>query len=192
MNFEGDVPVDPSQVYGLLMEALSEQSRVIVGFEVDGKDVLQEEELPSAFEKIEAKSITHDELTFRLTIETMNKLSGTEEQIEAYVRNVLILPWSEVFGRMNELIEKIQPFADIMDNLGPYVDAYAPPWGKELKESAESQTDCLGKILSAFEQGNPAGLSDALHLDFVPIFKRSRKLFSETIIPYLKERVEAQ
>ena len=37
VKFEGDVPADPSQMYGLLMDALSEQSRVIVSFVVDGK-----------------------------------------------------------------------------------------------------------------------------------------------------------
>ena len=54
VKFGGDIPLDPSQVYGLLMDALSEQSRVVVGFAVDGKDALQDDQFPSSYEKIEA------------------------------------------------------------------------------------------------------------------------------------------
>jgi hypothetical protein len=190
VKFEGDVPADPSQMYGLLMDALSEQSRVIVSFVVDGKDTLKGEEIPSAYDKIEATSLTHDELTFRLTLDSMNKLSETEGQLEAYVKNILSIAWSEVFTRMDEFISKIQPFAELLDNLGPYVDAYTPPWGDEMKVVAAEQTECLGNILASFEQSNPARLSDELSIRFLPVFKKTRKLFAETIIPYLKERVE--
>ena len=38
--FEGAMPEDPSQVYELLMNALSEQGKVVVGFSVDGKGFL--------------------------------------------------------------------------------------------------------------------------------------------------------
>ena len=192
VKFEGDVPIDPSQVYGLLMDALSEQSRVVVSFAVDGKDALQDDQFPASYEEIEATTLTHDELTFRLTIETMNKLNETEAQLEAYVKNILSIPWSEVFGRMDEFISKIQPFAELLDNLGPYANAYEPPWEKNLKEISGEQAESLGSILTAFEQANPAKLSDELSIRFIPVFKKSRKLFSEIIIPYLKERVEAK
>jgi hypothetical protein len=192
VKFDGDVPLDPSQIYGLLMDALSEQSRAVVSFAVDGKDALQDDQFPTSYEKIEASSLTHDELTFRLTIETMNKLNETEAQLEAYVRNILSIPWSEVFGRMDEFISKIQPFAELLDNLGPYANAYEPPWAKKLKEISGAQAESLGNILTAFEQANPAKLSDELSTRFIQVFKKSRKLFAEVIIPYLKERVEAK
>ena len=192
VKFEGDVPVDPSQVYGLLMDALSEQSRVVVSFAVDGKDALQDDQFPPSYEKIEAASLSHDELTFRLTIETMNKLNETEGQLEAYVKNILSIAWSEVFGRMDEFISKIQPFAELLDNLGPYANAYEPPWEKDLKEISGEQAESLGSILTAFEQANPAKLSDELSTRFIPVFRKSRKLFAEVIIPYLKERVEGK
>ena len=35
--FEGDVPSETSRIYQLLMEALSEQARVIYSIEVDGE-----------------------------------------------------------------------------------------------------------------------------------------------------------
>ena len=41
------------------------------------------------YEKIEASSLTHDELTLRLTIESMNQLSETEGQLDAYIKNIL-------------------------------------------------------------------------------------------------------
>lgn len=192
VKFEGEVPLDPSQIYGLLGEALSEQSRVIISFAVDGKDTMQGDQFPPSYQTIEARSLTHDELTLRLTIESMNKLSEAEAQFEAYVKNVLSIAWSEVFSRMDEFITKIQPFAELLDNLGPYVNAYTPPWGEKFVEVSSSQAKSLEDILSAFEQANPAKLSDELSNRFVPVFKKSRKLFSETIIPYLKERIEAK
>ena len=116
VKFEGDVPADPSQMYGLLMDALSEQSRVIVSFVVDGKDTLKGEEIPSAYDKIEATSLTHDELTFRLTLDSMNKLSETEGQLNTLVGNprmhlcvkgfhldLVILPFRIVYRRLAQL-----------------------------------------------------------------------------------------
>ena len=50
VKFEGDVPIDPSQIYNLLMEALSEQARVVVSFAVDGKDSLKDDQFPSRYD----------------------------------------------------------------------------------------------------------------------------------------------
>lgn len=187
--FEGEVPEAPSQVYELLMNALSEQGRVVVDFSVDGQYSFPDDQFPDHYEKIEASSLTHDELTLRLILESMNQLSETENQLDAYIKNILSISWSEVFNRMNELVSRVQPFAELIDNLGPYVNAYAPPWASKLKEISVEQAESLNGMLDAFEQGNPAKLSDDLSIRFLPVFKRSRKLFSEEIIPYLKERV---
>ena len=59
-----------------------------------------------------------------------------------------------------------------------------------MKVVAAELTVCRGNILASFEQSNPARLSDELSIRFLPVFKKTRKLFAETIIPYLKERVE--
>ena len=111
-------------------------------------------------------------------------------QLQAYAQNVLNIAWSEVFKRMDEFIQKIQPFADLIDNLGPYVSTYSPPWSEAFEKLALEQSECLGGILSAFEQGSPAKLSDELFEGFLPIFNKSRKLFDSDIIPFLKEKVE--
>ena len=66
------VPKSPSHVYELLMEALSEQGRVVVDFSVDGHTAFPNDRFQ--FEKIEAKSVSHDELTLRLIIESMNQI----------------------------------------------------------------------------------------------------------------------
>ena len=184
------VPESPSHVYELLMEALSEQGRVVVDFSVDGHTAFPNDRLPDTYEKIEAKSVSHDELTLRLIIESMNQMSEMESQLDAYIKNILSIPWSEVFKRMDELINRIQPFAELIDNIGPYANAYEPPWADKLKDVSVEQAESLNGMLDAFEQGNPAKLSDDLSVRFLPVFKRSRKLFSEEIIPYLKSRVD--
>ena len=187
--FDGDFPHEPSRVYDLLMGALSEQGRVVVKFIVDGNDSLQSGEFPDTFTKIEAVSLSHDELTLRLILESMKHLGQTEEQFEAYVRNILSVPWSEVFRQMDQLISKVKPFAELLDNLGPYALTYEPPWKESLETVSKDQAESLNKILTSFEQGNPALLSDELSVRFLPVFKRTRKLFNDEIIPYLQERV---
>lgn len=190
VQFTEDIPKEPSSVYELLMGALSEQGRAVVKFIVDGVDALESGAFPDEYDKIEAFSLTHDELTLRLIIEALNHMSDTGMQLQAYAQNVLNIAWSEVFKRMDEFIQKIQPFADLIDNLGPYVSTYSPPWKKSFENIAREQSECLGGILSAFEQGSPARLSDELCEGFLPIYNRSRKLFDSEVIPFLKEKVE--
>ena len=188
--FDGDFPHEPVRVYDLLMGALSEQGRVVIKFFVDGDDSLQSGEFPDTYKKIEAVSLSHDELTLRLILESMKHLGQTEEQFEAYVRNILSVPWSEVFRQMDQLISKVKPFAELLDNLGPYALTYEPPWKESLESVSKDQAESLNKILTSFEQGNPALLSDELSVRFLPVFKRTRKLFNEEVIPYLQKQVE--
>jgi hypothetical protein len=120
----------------------------------------------------------------------MNHLNTAEKEFEAYIRNILSISWSDVFQRMNEFINKVQPFADLLDNLSPYAQTYNPPWKDALEKVTSDQAVSLGEILTAFQQGNPSSLSDELSINFLPVFKRARKLFSENIIPFLQEKVK--
>ena len=192
VTFTDDIPVDPSNVYELLMGALSEQGRAVVKFVVDGEDALLSGTFPQSYEKIEAFSLSHNELTFRLVIEAQNHMSDTGMQLQAYAQNILTISWSEVFKRMEEFIQKIQPLADLIDNLGPYASTYSPPWKSSFEKIAKDQSESLGEILSAFEKGSPAALSDELQERFLPIFDRSKKLFETDIIPFLKEKVDSE
>lgn len=190
VTFTGDIPTSPDQVYEMLMGAVSEQGRAVVKFIVDGKDSLESGQFPNAYNEIKAFTLSHDELTMRLVIEAMNQLTQTEPQLDAYVHNILSVAWSEVFKQMDEFISRIKPFAELIDNLGPYVATYSPPWSDEFNKLAEKQSESLNVILNAFEQGNPALLSDELTVNFVPIFKGTRRLFRDTVIPFLKEKVD--
>ena len=186
--FDGDVPTDPSHVYELLMGALSENGRAIVKFIVDEVDSVQSGEFPKTYKKIEVFSLSHDELTLRLVVESMTIFALLKTNLSLH--QCIICLWSEVFKRMDEFINKVQPFADLLDNLSPYAQTYEPPWRQPLEDVTKEQADSLGVILSAFQQGNPASLSDELSVNFLPIFKRARKLFAEKIIPFLKDKVE--
>ena len=121
---------------------------------------MRQGDFPSSFDKIEVFSKTHDELTLQLILETMKVLVDMEEQLKAYACNVLRTPWSEVFQRMEELIDKVKPFAELLDNLMPYVNTYDPPWKEKFLGLASEQTESLGKVLSAFEKGSPSLLSE--------------------------------
>ena len=90
---------------------------------------------------------------------------------------------------MDQLISRVQPFADLLDNLGgPYAQTYNPPWRESLEAVAKEQSESLNEILTSFEQGNPALLSDELSVRFLPVFKRTRKLFVEEVVPFLQKK----
>ena len=115
VTFEGDFPENPSQVYELLMSALSEQGRAVTGFTADGVDLLaQNQDIPETFERIEADSLSHRELTLRVTNEFLTQMKPLAGELRAYAINVLTIGWSEVFRRMEEFIAKIKPFAALV------------------------------------------------------------------------------
>ena len=188
--FEEGMPEQPSLIYELLMGAFAEQRRSLVKFLVDGKDALQTGEFPDAFEIIEAESLTHDEVTFRLSIDFINQMSSLQAEISAYQANVLVTPWSEVFKQMDTFIQKIQPFADLIDHVSPYAQAYSPPWKDAIDRVAKAQAETLARLLTSFENFDPAGLSEELENGFIPLFRKTIKLFSEDIIPHLKAETE--
>jgi hypothetical protein len=186
--FEEGTPSDPSAIYDLLLGAYAERRRALAAFSVDGTDFLNQENLPNEFKIIEAKSITHAELTLRLSIQFLNLLSNFETQISAYQVNLLVTPWSEVFKRTDDFITKIQPFADLVDNIIPFAQTYEPKWADSIYNTAKSQAESLNSIVESFENGDPAGLSDEIAENFLPLFRRTISLFEDSIIPDLKER----
>jgi hypothetical protein len=186
--FEEGVPSDPSAIHDLLLGAFAERRRALSAFHVDGTDFLNKEDLPSEFNIIEAKSITHAELTLRISIQFLNLLSNFKNQISAYQVNLLVTPWSEVFKRTDDFITKIQPFADLVDNIIPFAQSYEPEWADEIYKTAQSQAESLNTIVKCFENGDPAGLSDEIAEGFIPLFDRAVSLFEKSIIPDLKKR----
>lgn len=191
--FEGDPPQDVGQVYELLMGAMSERGRAVVSFLVNGVDILkqtEEDEVPSTFERIEASTLSHAELTHMLLERVEEETESLEDDLLAYSRSVLLLGWSEIFRRMDEFIEKIKPIADIVDNLGPFAQTYDPPWREAFETLRQKQADTLEETLACFETGNSPGLSDAVAGPFTTVLADFRKLASEEMKPYLRAEME--
>jgi len=184
--FQEGIPEDPSHIYELLMGAFAEQRRSVVKYLVDGEDALQTGKFPKSFELIEAESLSHDEITLRLSIELINQMNGLESSLSAYCSNVLSTPWSEVFKQMDAFIQKIQPFADLIDHVCPYAHSYSPPWKPKIEEIAQDQANSLACILSAFENFDPASLSIELENGLLPVFRKCLALFDQEIIPFFK------
>ena len=190
--FQEGIPEDPSHIYELLMGAFAEQRRSVVKYLVDGEDALQAGEFPKTFELIEAESLSHDEITLRLSIELINQMNDLENSLSAYCVNVLSTPWSEVFKQMDAFVQKIQPFADLIDHVTPYAQSYAPPWKTKIEKIARDQAVCLSIILTSFESFDPASLSNELENGLLPVFRECLSLFDKEIIPFLKEMTTGQ
>jgi hypothetical protein len=188
--FQEGIPEDPSHIYELLMGAFAEQKRSVVKYLVDGEDALQAGEFPKTFELIEAESLSHNEITLRLSIELINQMNGLENSLSAYSVNVLSTPWSEVFKQMDAFIQKIQPFADLIDHVIPYAQSYSPSWRPEIENIALEQSKCLDFILKSFENLDPATLSNEISDRLIPTLKNCLSLFEKSIIPQLKELPE--
>ncbi len=192
--FKEGVPACPSQVYDLLDGELAKLERVMVRFCVDGVDILREDSNPTSFEKIEVTSQTHHQLTLRLIVEANRHLANFEIELAAYAANVLKTPWSQVFQRMDELVAKIKPFADLLDNLLPYAHTYDPAWKDGLEEVSGKHAESLNRVLTCFEKGSPADLSDELSGNFSQAYKEGSRFISSEVIPFLEKKtaVEAE
>lgn len=188
--FEGDVPEKPTEIYELLMSVLSEQGRAVTGFASDGVDLLSGEPPPETFQRIDASSLSHRELTLQVIRAFLDKMGTIGEDLRSYSKNILTIGWSDVFRRMDEFIGKIKPFADLFDNLTPYANTYSPEWSTGLEQFASEQADCLERVLSCFESGDVSGLSNEIALGFVPLFERSRKFLTEEAVTELEEPME--
>jgi len=191
VNFQEGIPEKPIHIYELLMGAFAEQKRSVVKFSVDGVDCMQSGNFPESFECIKAESLSHDEITLRLSIELLNSVSNLKEDIQAYQANILITSWSVVFKQMDQFISKIQPFADLMDHVLPYAQAYCPHWRSSFEESVQEQASILERILRSFQDHDPAGLSNELELRFLPLYQKVTTLFTKQIIPDLQKSVGA-
>ncbi len=187
MAFEGEVPEEPTAIYELLMTVLSDQGRAVTEFVSDGIDLLSGESPPKTFQRIDASSLSHRELTLQVIMAFLDKMGTIGEDLSSYSKNILTIGWSDVFRRMDEFIGKIKPFADLFDNLTPYASTYSPEWSTGLEQFASEQADCLERVLSCFESGDISGLSNEIALGFVPLFQRSRKFLTEEVVTELQE-----
>ena len=70
--FEGDEPSETSRIYQLLMEALSEQARLYIPLR-DGEPA-NGDSFPETYNEINVVSMSHDELTMKLSIQSLNQL----------------------------------------------------------------------------------------------------------------------
>ena len=191
--FEGEAPQEAGQVFDLLLGAMSERGRALVSFMVDGKDLMflaENDPPPSSFQKIEAFTLTHVELTLRLLERVEEETESLEEELLAYSRKVLFLGWSEIFNRMDEFVGKIQPIADLVDNLEPFSKTYDPPWRGSFAVLQGQQSEALERVLTCFKAGDSAGLSDAIASSFLPMLAEFRKLSRKKMQPQLREEME--
>ena len=187
--FEGEPPSDLGQLFDLLMGAMSERGRAVVSFRVDGVDLMSspgESSLPETFEKIEASTLTHAEITLQLIERVENETSSLSDELVAYSQRILLLGWTEIFRRMDEFISKIQPIADLLDNLGPFAQTYDPPWRNAFTDLQRNQGQALEQALACFQIGDSAGLSDVVADSFNAVLADFRKLSDKEMKPYLR------
>ena len=193
--FEGEAPQDAGQVFELLLGAMSERGRALVSFVVDGVDQmaqsLDEDATPvTAFQRIEATTLSHVELTLQLLEGVEEETSSLSDELLAYSRKVLFLGWTEIFNRMDEFIGKIKPLADLVDNLEPFAKTYDPPWREAFESLREQQMVALEEVLSCFQSGDSASLSDAVAGPYSLMFNQFRKLSNDDMKPYLRKEME--
>ena len=167
--FDEGTPNSPRDIFDLVSQALGDQRKAIVKFEVDQLDCLQEGKFPDSFDSIMITSMLHDEIILRISIQLLNQMNELENHLKAYQGNVLSIAWSEVFKQMDQFISKIQPFADLIDNVAPYVQSYSPPWADRFMSIAKEQANCLNLLLNSFEMRHPAGLSHCVGSELVPL-----------------------
>lgn len=183
VDFNGPIPEDPKVIYDLLFEALANDRKSVIEYIVDGKNVLEdaEQNFPSQFETIHATSITHAKLTLRLINSTLDLCQNTVAELDSYSRRVLINSWSIVFEKMDEFINKVNPLVQLMDGLQPYASSYQPSWQKEFESIQESNKIAFESVLSGFQRGDTACLSEAIFDKLIPVVEKSISFLKGTV-----------
>lgn len=188
--FAEGIPDSPRVIFDLVSQTLGDQRKAIVKFEVDQIDCLLDGKFPDSFKSIMISTMLHDEIILRISTQLLDQMNELENNLKAYQGNILSIAWSEVFKQMDQFINEIQPFADLIDNVAPYVQAYSPPWADKFTCIARDQADYLNLVLRSFEMRDPAGLSQCVGGKLVPLCKSTHSLFADEIIPYLKRIIE--
>ena len=110
VEFNGPIPEDPKIIFDLLFEALAGERKSVLEYHVDGSDILQlqDQNFPSHYDTIVAKSISHAQLTLRLIESTLEISKNIVSELESYASRILSNPWSIVFEKMQDFIENIE------------------------------------------------------------------------------------
>lgn len=175
VEFNGPIPEDPRVIYDLLFEALAGDRKSVIEFSVDGKSILDDpdHEFPVSFNRIDAKSISHARLTLRLINSTMEICENLVIDLDAYASRILINPWSHVFERMQDFIDKVTPLVQLMDGMSPYATNYQPVWHSDFDVIQNENKNAFENVLSSFQRGDIGGLSEVISDELIPIVEKS-------------------
>ncbi len=183
VEFNGPIPEDPKIIFDLLFEALAGERKSVLEYHVDGSDILQlqDQNFPSHYDTIVAKSISHAQLTLRLIESTLEISKNIVSELESYASRILSNPWSIVFEKMQDFIDKVTPLVHLMDGMGPYATNYKPTWADKFEKIQFSNKEAFELVLSGFEKGDVACLSEAIFDKLVPITTESLIFLEDTV-----------
>ncbi len=188
VRFEGPVPESPKVLHDAMFEALAGDRKSLIEYIVDGQDclVVAEELFPTSYEKVEAKSATHDELLTRLVSGALETNPALIPELQAYSSKILVVAWSEIFRQMDEFIGKVKPLVDLMDNLQPYAMSYSPEWKDAYLDFQKKHQVVFEQLFKCFQRGDVATLSDVVDSELLPLFEKTLEFLNKSVLEDLK------
>lgn len=185
VKFEGGPPQNLGHLIDLLRHNAAGAGRVLTSVIVDGKDALAGDlDLKTAtYASVEAHTTSEKELFLKAIDMTINHMPEADAGLDPILQSLLSDSWPTAFGKLNELLQNMTGFFELMANLAHYAERHNVSWKSELNQSLREVEKILTKVLKLCEKQQVADLVSALNVELRPIYSQTLSLVKNNVRP---------
>lgn len=183
VKFEGAPPKNVGHLIELLSHNAAGQGRVLMSVQVDGRDAMEDgfDMNATSYGQVVALTGTQKELFLKAIDVTLSHLPQADDAIDPILDSLLSDTWQNAFGKLNEFLQKLTGFFELLANLAHYAEHNAVPWKKELAEHLKAIDAVFTKVLKQCETQQVAELTSTLNIELRPIYTETVSLVKDSV-----------
>lgn len=183
VEFAGGAPKDVEHFITLMHHNAATAGRVLLSVKVDGCEVLgsKMEQPWDACKQIEIKSGTQKDLFLKAIDVTLSQMSLPDEAIDPILESLLTDSWQNAFTKLNDFLQGLVPFFEMMANATQYAKNNPVVWKAELEKGLDDLEAAFTKILRLSEAQQVAELTGVLNVEFRPLYASLAELLKTKI-----------
>ena len=192
VDFSGPAPQSPLELQQLLSQHLESQQRLLIRFEVDGKELLNTnpQEFPQAFKKVEAASASQIQVFLELIQQAHGPAQNLSKECEHYAQAVLTQPWSFMATKIGDVIGQVSPLLEVFSCLESYSNATNPEWKEALKELLKQFEQKIEELVQAAQNTDVGSVSEILAFELGPLIQKSLDFIQNKVRPYFEAELK--
>lgn len=185
VKFEGGPPKNLGHLIDLLRNNAASAGRVLTQVIVDGKDALTHpvDLASSSYTQVEAHTTAEKEMFLKAVDMTLQHLPEADAGLDPILQSLLSDSWQTAFGKLNELLQNMTGFFELLANLAHYAERHNVSWKAELSQSLREVEKILTKVLKLCEKQQVADLVSALNVELRPIYSQTLSLVKNNVRP---------